>query len=71
MKKRDLQIKTCPRIGLLLDGFWRAWRRLKADNLSFQTAPTSLKNDKYNVDPWPGFDFYAFLDIFCWILDEF
>ncbi len=60
VRKQDFRIKTWPRIDLRMLGFWRAWRRSKAEIVSFQTTPKSSKTDQYNVDSWSTFEFRTF-----------
>ena len=66
----DSRIKTWPRIDLIPNGFWRAWRRLKTEIASFQTTLKSSKSEQYKVDSWPCFDFGAFFyDFWCIFCD--
>ncbi len=59
-----IRTKTWLRIDLISNGFWRAWRRLKAETGSFRTTLKSSKSAQYKVDSWPTFDFDAFLEEF-------
>ena len=60
---QHFQIKTWPRIDLILLGFWRVWCRWTAGNLSSSTVRLLSKSEQYLVDLWPLWIFGNFLQI--------
>ena len=56
-KSFGIEIKTRSRRGLILLGFWRFLRQMKALNPSFYLTQKSSKSDQYKSTSWPRFDF--------------